>query len=158
MARCSLGLVGALSIVRFRAAIKEPEELVYLFLVIALGLAFGSNQFMVGAILLVISALTILVTSKYFHSTTALDHTGVVIIISGLKKDIIDFRANQLKEMVEDQGTVILKELEFEKDHGKIVLRASTDENTGILITQLEELSLMKDFEVNIISDVSVPA
>ena len=30
----SLGLVGALSIVRFRAAIKEPEELVYLFLVI----------------------------------------------------------------------------------------------------------------------------
>ena len=28
----SLGLVGALSIVRFRAAIKEPEELVYLFL------------------------------------------------------------------------------------------------------------------------------
>ena len=31
----SLGLVGALSIVRFRAAIKEPEELVYLFLVIS---------------------------------------------------------------------------------------------------------------------------
>ena len=30
----SLGLVGALSIVRFRAAIKEPEELVYLFLII----------------------------------------------------------------------------------------------------------------------------
>ena len=34
----SLGLVGALSIVRFRAAIKEPEELVYLFLIIGLGL------------------------------------------------------------------------------------------------------------------------
>jgi hypothetical protein len=34
----SLGLVGALSIVRFRAAIKEPEELVYLFLVIAIGI------------------------------------------------------------------------------------------------------------------------
>ena len=32
----SLGLVGALSIVRFRAAIKEPEELVYLFLIIAI--------------------------------------------------------------------------------------------------------------------------
>mgnify|MGYP003345424280 CR=1 FL=1 len=28
----SLGLVGALSIVRFRAAIRDPEELVYLFL------------------------------------------------------------------------------------------------------------------------------
>ena len=40
----SLGLVGALSIVRFRAAIKEPEELVYLFLAIAIGLGFGANQ------------------------------------------------------------------------------------------------------------------
>ena len=34
----SLGLVGALSIVRFRTPIKEPEELVYLFLAIAIGL------------------------------------------------------------------------------------------------------------------------
>lgn len=40
----SLGLVGALSIVRFRAAIKDPEELVYIFLAISLGLGFGSNQ------------------------------------------------------------------------------------------------------------------
>ena len=40
----SLGLVGALSIVRFRAAIKEPEELAYLFLNIAIGLGLGANQ------------------------------------------------------------------------------------------------------------------
>ena len=40
----SLGLVGALSIVRFRAAIKEPEELSYLFLNIAIGLGFGADQ------------------------------------------------------------------------------------------------------------------
>ena len=40
----SLGLVGALSIVRFRSAIKEPEELAYLFLAISLGLGFGANQ------------------------------------------------------------------------------------------------------------------
>ncbi|WMX16079.1 MULTISPECIES: DUF4956 domain-containing protein [unclassified Aureispira] len=39
----SLGLVGALSIVRFRAAIKDPEELIYLFLVIGIGLATGAN-------------------------------------------------------------------------------------------------------------------
>ncbi|OHA14948.1 MAG: hypothetical protein A3A10_00920 [Candidatus Tagabacteria bacterium RIFCSPLOWO2_01_FULL_42_9] len=40
----SLGLVGALSIVRFRAAIKEPEELVYLFMTIAIGLGLGADQ------------------------------------------------------------------------------------------------------------------
>ncbi len=40
----SLGLVGALSIVRFRAAIKEPEELVFLFLAIGIGITTGANQ------------------------------------------------------------------------------------------------------------------
>ena len=44
----SLGLVGALSIVRFRAAIKEPEELVYLFFVISIGLSNGANQFLLS--------------------------------------------------------------------------------------------------------------
>lgn len=39
----SLGLVGALSIVRFRAAIKEPEELCFLFLAIGIGLGYGAS-------------------------------------------------------------------------------------------------------------------
>jgi uncharacterized membrane protein YhiD involved in acid resistance len=40
----SLGLVGALSIVRFRTPIKEPEELAYLFIAIASGLGLGADQ------------------------------------------------------------------------------------------------------------------
>ena len=40
----SLGLVGALSIVRFRTAIKDPEELIYLFMAIAIGLGLGADQ------------------------------------------------------------------------------------------------------------------
>lgn len=40
----SLGLVGALSIVRFRTPIKEPEELAYLFFTIAMGLGLGADQ------------------------------------------------------------------------------------------------------------------
>lgn len=55
----SLGLVGALSIVRFRTAIKDPEELLYLFLAIAIGLGLGADQRLstlvaVGSILLVL--------------------------------------------------------------------------------------------------------
>ena len=49
----SLGLVGALSIVRFRTPIKEPEELAYIFLAIAIGLALGADQREVAAIALV---------------------------------------------------------------------------------------------------------
>ena len=42
----SLGLVGALSIVRFRTAIKEPEELAYFFMSISIGLGIGAGQFL----------------------------------------------------------------------------------------------------------------
>jgi hypothetical protein len=40
----SLGLVGALSIVRFRTPVKEPEELAYIFLAIGVGLGMGADQ------------------------------------------------------------------------------------------------------------------
>ncbi len=50
----SLGLVGALSIVRFRAAIKEPEELLYLFFAIAIGLGLGADQMVITIIAFII--------------------------------------------------------------------------------------------------------
>lgn len=59
----SLGLVGALSIVRFRAAIKDPEELTYLFLTIGIGLAAGANQPLI-AILAFAFILLILYANK----------------------------------------------------------------------------------------------
>lgn len=61
----SLGLVGALSIVRFRAAIKEPEELVYLFLAIALGLGFGANQWKVTLVAFLFVSLIILTKHRF---------------------------------------------------------------------------------------------
>ena len=54
----SLGLVGALSIVRFRTPVKEPEELVYLFLAIALGLGYGAGHVLLTTIL---STMTLLI-------------------------------------------------------------------------------------------------
>ena len=63
----SLGLVGALSIVRFRAAIKEPEELVYLFLVISTGLGCGAGQAKITSIGIIASLLILIVFSIYWR-------------------------------------------------------------------------------------------
>ena len=60
----SLGLVGALSIVRFRAAIKEPGELVYLFLIIAAGIGCGSGQIKITVLGILFSLLAIVFSSK----------------------------------------------------------------------------------------------
>jgi len=61
----SLGLVGALSIVRFRAAIKEPEELVYLFFIISIGLANGANQFLLSILSTIIILTFLFVRNIY---------------------------------------------------------------------------------------------
>ena len=61
----SLGLVGALSIVRFRAAIKEPEELVYLFLIIATGLGCGAGQLKITIVGIIFALLIIFVYSIF---------------------------------------------------------------------------------------------
>ena len=47
----SLGLVGALSIIRFRTPIKEPEDLAYLFLAVAVGVGTGADQRIATAIM-----------------------------------------------------------------------------------------------------------
>lgn len=55
----SLGLVGALSLIRFRTAIKEPEELGYLFLCVGIGLAVGAGYLLltVAGVLVVLALL-----------------------------------------------------------------------------------------------------
>ncbi len=55
----SLGLIGALSIVRFRSAVKEPEELVYLFLAIAIGLGLGAGQRLVVLVAFLVIAIVV---------------------------------------------------------------------------------------------------
>jgi uncharacterized membrane protein YhiD involved in acid resistance len=55
----SLGLVGALSIIRFRTPIKEPFELAYLFMAIAIGLGFGAQQ-IAPTVILILFVLAIL--------------------------------------------------------------------------------------------------
>ncbi|MCE3280316.1 MAG: hypothetical protein K0S44_2507 [Bacteroidetes bacterium] len=67
----SLGLVGALSIVRFRAAIKEPEELTYLFLTIAIGLGCGAGLTLLTAIAFLGFVVIIWMTNRYQKTSEA---------------------------------------------------------------------------------------
>lgn len=56
----SLGMVGALSIVRFRTAIKDPMDLVYLFWTIGVGIMCGALQFEIAIIVSVVVTIAIL--------------------------------------------------------------------------------------------------
>lgn len=60
----TLGLIGALSVVRFRSAIKEPEELTYLFMSIVIGLGIGAGLRVVSVIALSFVLLLIYIFYK----------------------------------------------------------------------------------------------
>ena len=81
----SLGLVGALSIVRFRTPIKEPEELVYLFLAIAIGLGYGAGQVLVTTIL---SLSILLVIFRWLSNRNIAKTSEYNLVIKWTKKDV----------------------------------------------------------------------
>jgi hypothetical protein len=93
----SLGLVGALSIVRFRAAIKEPEELAYLFLCIAIGLGMGANQTAITLIGFgIVGALIILMKSRSIKKQN--QNLVLTITSDGQSKASLDPIVGKLKE------------------------------------------------------------
>ena len=64
----SLGMVGALAIVRFRAAIKEPIEIVYLFWSIAAGIVIGAGMIPLAVIgSAIIGIILILFANRKIH-------------------------------------------------------------------------------------------
>ena len=75
----SLGLVGALSIIRFRTAIKEPEELAYLFLAIAIGLGFGADQGSITIVAFALIAGMIMLRSKFNAEKSVNDNLYLTI-------------------------------------------------------------------------------
>ena len=137
----SLGLVGALSIIRFRAAIKEPEELAYLFLAISIGLGFGANQ---GAITIVafaiITVITVLV-GKFSHKTYENQNLNLTVIsynppkigvdkivdtLSGYCSAISLRRLDETKEIVEASFLVEFHNFE-QLNKAKIALQEIDD-------------------------------
>ena len=108
----SLGLVGALSIVRFRTPIKEPEDLVYIFLSIAIGIGYGALQITATLLVFILISLVIwfiagdkkdnlisdfnlVITSKDFKKLSN-DQTNILNFLKtiSLNLDIIKFEKN----------------------------------------------------------------
>jgi len=127
----SLGLVGALSIVRFRAAIKEPEELVYLFFVIAIGLANGANQFLLSILATIIIIIFLTIRNIYqnknknnyeFNSDA---NILSINILDNNKKDINSI----IKEIKQNFKYLKLKSANIEKNKSIYIFWYDIEEN-----------------------------
>ena len=61
----SLGLVGALSVVRFRTAVKEPFNLAFILLAICIGISIGASQFIFALLITILGCIVTASLSKY---------------------------------------------------------------------------------------------
>tara|TARA_B100000787_G_scaffold62275_1_gene45733 strand:+ start:530 stop:1216 length:687 start_codon:yes stop_codon:yes gene_type:complete len=129
----SLGLVGALSIVRFRAAIKEPEELVYLFLIISIGLGCGAGQFYVISvgIILILFIIYILSKIKSKHDIKDMDKINLTII----------YNFNTKQELIENLKKLLIKKTLYVKLISLVKSDLSTTINFQVQLDNFNSLN-----------------
>ena len=98
----SLGLVGALSIVRFRTPIKEPEELTYIFLCIAIGLACGAEQYFAAITCFLFTTIGLFLSRFLRFKSRALKNTMRLSIKGIFLSDV-----NKILEILSSQCQII---------------------------------------------------
>tara|TARA_Y100000992_G_scaffold302442_1_gene276620 strand:- start:2623 stop:3339 length:717 start_codon:yes stop_codon:yes gene_type:complete len=151
----SLGLVGALSIVRFRAAIKEPEELVYLFFIIGIGLANGANQFLVAIIATLITVLILYLRKIYNDkkNVSSLSETSTNIL--QIQIDNKNTKSGDLIEKLKKNVNYLnLKSFASDNDSEQFNFWFDAEkDNISNLITEIEKITLEnKDVKIQIFS------
>lgn len=105
----SLGLVGALSIVRFRTAIKDPEELIFLFFAIAIGLGLGADQ-RIPTFASVFVIMAYLLIRAFIHKRVQGSHSLYLNIQMEKKSDDVNIFTD-----INDLLTLQLKELDLRR-------------------------------------------
>lgn len=146
----SLGLVGALSIVRFRSAIKEPEELTYLFLTMSIGLGFGSGQRMITV--LGFLGIAIYLVSRGLLRKTTSDEYNMLVSINSHNPSAIDL--NKITSVLKKHSDLIsLKRADMANDETEFLIHARFL-NVGKLNEAADSLrSLDKNLKMSFIVD-----
>ena len=133
----SLGMVGALSIVRYRTAIKDPRDTAYIFWAIAVGICCGVQDFVIAGIGSAVIFLIMLIIGNVKNNDRFL------LIVRGEKKTAEEVKtiiestfSNKAKFCVEN-STVDTVELIYEVSQ-KVLDAKSDRKNVSELLYKVE--------------------
>ena len=134
----SLGLVGALSIVRFRTAIKDPEELVWLFICIATGVALGAGQ-LLYAIVLVFSVST-LSWVKIVFLNKKINKYNLLVTVAGENQHFFESGNNKVMEVL--KSNALTSDIQrYDMDGNGCSIRfVLTDMKTDTIVSALDKI------------------
>lgn len=144
----SLGLVGALSIIRFRTAIKEPEEISYLFICIGIGLGLGANYKLITIMAILIIILIIICKDKFF-TDKEISSEGIYITLNYKGKlDINDILSICSKHC----SSVYLRDFDLMIENSQVGLVVNFEQPNKIDVL-VKEIKLINDeIEINLIN------
>ena len=127
----SLGMVGALSIVRFRTAIKDPMDLVFLFWSISIGIICGAGFAVVAVIASVIITVIVLLFERLSVGTAA-----VILLVNAT-----DYKTeSQIMSIVESHCSMYkVKARNLTKNKMDMAVEVKTDKGAA-LVEQLMDL------------------
>jgi hypothetical protein len=149
----SLGLVGALSIVRFRAAIKEPEELVYLFICISIGLGYGANQITI-TILGVLILILILALTNHKASN---DDLGNVMYLTLTKQTQEDINLEEIINLIEKNSLEVdLKRLDDSSSTKEVSFILSFGDRSNVVALRNDLQSFDKDLQITFLDNTKI--
>ncbi len=134
----SLGMVGALSIVRFRTAIKEALDIVFLFWAIATGIVLAAGLIPLAVIGGAIIGLVLLLFNH--HKQTDAPYLLVLHLTN-------EYDDNLIKDIIKSQcKKVRLKTKSFHKGQTEIIYELRLlKENEGSFINELEKMPSIMD-------------
>lgn len=132
----SLGMVGALSIVRFRTAIKNPLDTVFMFWAVGLGITAGAGQLPVAAISTVIISATLflLLMLEVFVDSHFL------IIRAGSVQDEADI----LEKVKEIYGKYTLRNKTIKNDAIDLTLEVRSKKDKTLLINDIQSIESVR--------------
>jgi uncharacterized membrane protein YhiD involved in acid resistance len=136
----SLGLIGALSIVRFRTAIKDPEELAFLLVTIAIGLGLGADQRVISVIAVMAILGVIVFRSQYMNKGK--DDQVMQMLITGKGDDLPTL--DQITAKVNNYGTSVhLKRFDVSSKDLEIlyIVNFASFDQLKILADELRQMS-----------------
>ena len=121
----SMGMVGALSIVRFRTAVKDPLDTAYMFWSLTMGILIGAGQFFLAAVAVIGIALLITIISRV-ASKPAETFLLVLRGEAGVEGDVTNL-LRRLKHMrlksktLSGDGVEITYEIRLERQHDVLI-------------------------------------
>jgi len=135
----SLGLIGSLSIVRFRTAIKDTRDMVFLFWVIAIGLGAGTYNW--GVVVVSSFIIMLLVVVLYFVRYGYSPNTDFVLVLSGQTP----FQSETSRDTIQRHSVdARLRSYEIQDTHWELVyelrLTELSSQSAETLITELKAL------------------